>query len=111
MLISLNTTADMSADEARAKLGQVVYDKILKHPWYEKFVRPIPPDVVRFRIVDDGAFWRVECGSDGLRVVRFDVSKKIKRISAAHLFRYVEVGGKAVWQYVRSYDAEQNVKG
>lgn len=43
--------------------------------------------------------------------MKFDVSKKIKRISAVHLFRYVEVGGKAVWQYVRSYDSEQNVKG
>jgi hypothetical protein len=53
----------------------------------------------------------LQASLDGLRVVKFDVSKKIKRISAVHLFRYVEVGGKAAWQYVRSYDAQQNVKG
>lgn len=76
--VSADLSKNLSAAEAKTVIGARAFNQITKHPWYEKFCRATYPQVVAYRIVDDGHFYRVLCSSDGLRMVKWTVSKTLK---------------------------------
>ena len=99
MLVSVNVGM-LAEKDAKASLGAKVFNAVTKHPWYSKYVNPIAPDVVFFQILEDDGFTRVQCGSDGRRMLKFNISKKLGTIAGVHLFKSTTPG---TWKYVSSY--------
>lgn len=103
MLVSIAISRDgMPEDLVRSRLGKKLFAAVLRHPWYVKYVQPIGQDVVRWQVLEEDGFWRVQCSSDDRRMLKIDISQPLKRIVAAHLFKHQS----GQWLYVSSYGVE-----
>lgn len=103
MRVSIALCTDgVPEDLVRSRLGAKIFASVQKHPWYVKYVQPIGQDVVEWQVLVEDGFWRVQCCSDGLRMLKFDINQTLKRIVNVHLFKL----RSGMWQYVNSYRGE-----
>ena len=104
MLVTIVTASadDVPEDLVVSRIGQKLYASILRHPWYAKYVQPIGQDRVQWQVLVEDGFWRVQCGSDGQRLLRFDINQKLRRIVGVHLFKL----RSGQWLYISSYGGE-----
>ena len=100
MRVSIALCTDgVPEDLVVSRIGQKLYASILRHPWYAKYVQPIGQDRVQWQVLVEDGFSRVQCGSDGQRLLKFDINQKLRRIVGGHLFKL----SSGMWQYVNSY--------
>ena len=103
MRVSIALCTDgVPEDLVRSRLGAKIFASVQKHPWYVKYVQPIGQDRVQWQVLVEDGFWRVQCGSDGQRLLRFDINQKLRRIVGVHLFKL----RSGQWLYISSYGGE-----
>jgi hypothetical protein len=113
--ISLSANDLLDAQQLKHRIGARAFNSITTHPWYLKYLRPVYPQQVRFKVVDDGGFFRVAATYDGERMYQFSISRALNKLSKAPSMFEWEDGarnpdGSKRWIYKWSYDDVKDMK-